>query len=152
MVTPNSCCTTVMTTVPGKPNAVKSISLLSEKTPLTRSPPRSEEDTTSPKEYGLVQGRRVMFSLKGTANPEKEDINEHCKFRQSSEMVQSPEVARDKVWFLTLLSEAHIWVRVTLGAQVGGSSGRDGEGEGDGRAAEVGRVGLEERQLSAQCM
>ena len=45
-------------------------------------------------------------------------------------MVQSPEVARDKVWFLKLLSEAHIWDRVTLGAQVGGSS--DGVGEGDG--------------------
>ena len=93
-----------------------------------------------------------MFSLKGTANPEKEDVNEHCKFRQSLDMVQSPEVARDKVWFLTLLSEAHIWVMVTLGAQVGGSSGGDGESEGDGRDVEVGRVGLEEGQLSAQCM
>ena len=154
MVTPNSCCTTVMAAVPEKPNAVKSLSLLSEKTPLTRSPPRNEEDTTSPKEYGLVQGRRVMFSLTGTANPEKETVNKHCKLRQSSEMVQSPEVARDKVWFFTLSSEVHIWGRVTLGGQVGGSSGGDGDGEGDGRASavEVGRVGLEEGQPSAQCM
>ena len=147
-----------MATVPGKPNAVKSLSLLSEKTPLTRSPPRNEEDTTSPKEYGLVQGRRVMFSLTGMENPEKKAVNEHCKLRQSSEMVQSPEVARDKVWFLTLLRESHIWDRVTLGGQVGGSSGGDGdgdgnsEGEGDGRAVEVGRVGLEEGQPPAQCM
>ena len=158
MVTPNSCCTTVMATVPETPNAVKSISLLSEKTPLTRSPPRSEEDSTSPKEYGLVQGRRVMFSLTGTAIPEKEAVNEHCKLRQSSEVVQSPEVARDKVWFLTLLRESHIWDRVTPGGQVGGSSGgdgegeSDGEGEGDGRAVEVGRVRLEEGQPSEQCM
>ncbi len=158
MVTPNSCCMAVMATTPEKPNAVKSISLLSEKTPLTRSPPRSEEDTTSPKEYGLVQGKRVMFSLTGTSIPEKEAVNEHCKLRQSLEMVQSPEKARDKVWFLTLLRESHIWDRVTLGGQVGGSSGGDGEGdgdgesEGDGRAVEVGRAGLEEGQPSAQCM
>ena len=150
MVTPNSCCMAVMATIPRMPNAVKPTSLLSEKTPLARSPPRAVEDTTSTKEYGLVQGRRVMFSLTGTANPEKEAINEHCKLRQSSEMVQSPEEAVDKVWFLTLLREAHIWDRVTLGAQVGGSS--RGDGEGDGRAVEVGRVGLEEGQLSAQCM
>ena len=129
MVTPNSCCTTVMATIPEVPNAVKLTLLLSEKTPLTRSP-RNEEDTTSPKEYGLVQGRRVTFSLTGTVNPERVAINEHCKLRQLSEMVQSPEVAVDKVWFLKLLSEAHIWDRVTLGAQVGGSSGGDGEGEG----------------------
>ena len=88
--------------------------------------------------------------LIGTSIPEKVAVYEHCKLKQSSEMVQSPEVARDKVWFLTLLREAHIWDRVTLGAQVGGSSG--GDGEGDGRAAEVGRVGLEEGQPSAQCM
>ena len=93
-----------------------------------------------------------MFSLTGTLIPEKVAVNEHCKFRQSSEMVQSPEVAVDKVWVLKLLSESHIWDRVTLGAQVGGSSGGDGEGEGDGRDVEVGRVGLEEGQLSAQCM
>ena len=62
-----------------------------------------------------------MFLLTGTLNPEKEAVNEHCKLRQSSEMVQSPEVAVDKVWFLTLLREAHIRDRVTLGAQVGGS-------------------------------
>ena len=147
-----------MTTIPEVTNAVKLTLLLSEKTPLTRSPPRSEEDTTSPKEYGLAQGRRVMFSLTGTLISEKVAVNEHCKLRQSSEMVQSPEVARDKVWFLTLLSEAHIWGRVTLGRQVGGSSGGDGVGdedsedEGDGRDVEVGRVGLEEGQLSAQCM
>ena len=142
----------------------------------------------------------------GIVNPEKVTINEHCKLRQSSEMVQAPEEARDKVWFLRLSSESHIWDRVTLGAKVGGSSGgdgegggdsegesdgdgdgedegggdgegesdgdgdgdgeeerggdgegesdgdRDGEGEGDERDAEVGRVGLEEGQLSAQCM
>ena len=154
MVTPKSCCTTVMATVPDTPKALMGILLLSKKTPLTRSPPRSEEDITSPKEYGLVQGRRVMFSLTGTAKPEKETVNEHCKLRQSSEMVQSPEVARDKVWFFTLSSEVHIWGRVTLGGQVGGSSGGDGDGEGDGRASavEVGRVGLEEGQPSAQCM
>ena len=50
----------------------------------------------------------------------------------------------DKVWVLTLLREAHIWDRVTLGGQVGSSSGGDGESKGDGRAVEVGRVGLEE--------
>ena len=145
MVTPNSCCMAVMATVPGKPNAVKLTLLLSEKTPLTSSPPRSEEDTTSPKEYGLVQGRRVVFSLRGTGtvSPEKVVLKAHCKLRQSSEMAQS-EVAVVKVWFLTLLSEAHIWDRVTLGGQVGSSSGGDGESEGDGRAVEVGRMGLEE--------
>ena len=66
MVTPNSCCVTVMVTIPAVPNAVKLTLLLSEKTPLTSSP-RSEEDSTSPKEYGLEQGRRVMFSLTGTS-------------------------------------------------------------------------------------
>ena len=152
MVTPNSCCTTVMATVLEVPNAVKLTLLLSEKTPLTRSPPRSEEDITSPKEYGLVQGRRVMFSLTGIVNPKKMAINVHCKLRQSSEMVQSPEVARDKVWFLTLLRESHIWDRVTLGGQVGGSRGGDGEGEGDGRAAGAGSVVVTSAQMSAQCM
>ena len=83
MVIPNSCCTTVMATIPEVPDAVKLTLLLSEKTPLTRSPPRSEEDITSSKEYGLVQGRRVMFSLTGTANPEKVILNAHCKLRQS---------------------------------------------------------------------
>ena len=158
MVTPNSCCTTVMVTTPEKPNAVKSISLLSEKTPLTRSPPRSEEDTTSPKEYGLVQGRRVMFSLTVMVKPEDVALNEHCKLRQSSEMVQSPEEAMNKVCLLTLLSEAHIWDRVALRTQVGGSSGGDvegdgdGDGEGDGRAVEVGSVVVTLAQTSAQCM
>ena len=128
MVTPKSCCTTVMATVPGILKAVKLILLLSEKTPLTSSP-RSEEDTTSSIEYGLVQGRRVMLSLTGTAIPMKVTTNEHCKLRQSSEMVQSPEVAVDKVWFLMLLREAHIWDRVTLGGQVGGSDGGDGVGK-----------------------
>ena len=95
-----------------------------------------------------------MLSLTGTATPMKVVLNAHCKLRQSSEMVQSPEEATDKVWFLTMLSEAHIWDRVTLGGQVGGSSGGNGEGDGDGegKAVEVGRVGLEEGQLSAQCM
>ena len=35
---------------------------------------------------------------------------------------------------------------------MGGSSEGDGEGEGDRRTVEVGRSGLEEAQLSAQCM
>ena len=83
MVTPNSCCMAVMATVPGKPNAVKLTLLLLEKTPLTSSPPRNEEDTTRPKEYGLVKGRRVMFSLTGTVNPEKVVLKTHCKLRQS---------------------------------------------------------------------
>ena len=76
---------------------------------------------------------------------------------------------------MTLLREAHIWDRVTLGGQVGGSDGGDGEGEGvvdtegegdgegegedegeregggegdgDGRAVEVGKVGLEDGQV-----
>ena len=151
-VTPNSCCTTVMVTIPEVPDAVKLTLLLSEKTPLTRSPPRRVENNTSSKEYGLVQGRRDMFSLTGTANPEKAALNSHCKLRQSSEMVQSPEEATDKVRVLKLFSESHIWDRVTLGAQVGGSSGGDGEGEGDGGAVEACRVGLEEGQPSAQCM
>ena len=126
------------------------------------------EDTTSPKEYGLVQGSRVMFMSIGTGILEKEALNSHRKLRQLSEMVQSPEVARDKVWVLRLLREAHIWEKVTLGGQVGGSNGGDrvgegegdgegedegeGEGEGDGRAVEVGKVGLEDGQLAAQCM
>ena len=114
-----------------------------------------------------------MFSLIRTSNPEKVTTNEHCKLMQSSEMVQSPEVARDKVWFLTLLREAHIWDKVTLGGQVGGSNEGDGEGEGEGDgedeveregggegegdmgAVEVGKVGLEDGQvgrLPAQCM
>ena len=91
-----------------------------------------------------------MFSLTRTETPEKVAVNEHCKLRQLSEMVQSPDVATDKVWVLKLLREAHIWDSVALGAHVGGSSG--GDGEGDGRAVEVGRAGLEEGQLSAQCM
>ncbi len=152
MVTPNPCCTTVMVTIPEVPNAVKLTLLLSEKTPLTRCPPRREEDTTSPTEYGLVQGRRVMFSLTGTVNPERVARNEHCKLRQSSEMVQSPEEATDNVWVLKLVSEVHIWDWVTLGGQVGGSSGGDGEGEGDGGAVEAGRVGVMSAQMSAQCM
>ena len=87
-----------------------------------------------------------MFSLRGTGtvSPEKVVLKAHCKLRQSSEMAQSPEVAVVKVWVLTLLSESHIWDRVTLEGQVGSSSGGDGESEGDGRAVEVGRVGLEE--------
>ena len=36
----------------------------------------------------------------------------------------------DKVWFLTLLREAHIWDRVTFGGQVGGSDGGVGVGKG----------------------
>ena len=132
MFTPNSCCKTVMITVPDKGKTLIETLLLLEKTPLTRSKPRVAEDTTRPKEYGLVQGRRVMFMFIATLRVEKAAINAHCKLRQSSEMVQSPEVARDRVWFLTLLSESHICDRVTLGGQVGGSSGGDGEGDGDG--------------------
>ena len=103
---------------------------------MSRSPPKSVEDTTSPKEYGLVQGSRVMFKLIGTINPEREAINSHCKLRQSSEMVQSPEVARDKVWVLRLLREAHIWDRVTLGEQMGGPDGGDREDVGEGVTGE----------------
>ena len=51
-------------------------------------------------------------------------------------MVQSPEVARDKVWFLRLLREAHIWDRVTLGGQMGGSDGGDREDVGEGVTGE----------------
>ena len=69
--------------------------------------------------------------LIGTSALVKLDTKAHFKSRQSSEMVQSPEVAVDKVWVLRLLSESHIWDRVTLGTQVGGSSGGDGEGEGE---------------------
>ena len=90
--------------------------------------------------------------LIGTLELEKLDTKAHFKSRQSSEMVQSPEVAVDKVWLLALLREAHIWGRVTLGAQVGGSGGGDGEGEGDGGAVEAGRVGVMSAQMSAQCM
>ena len=62
----------------------------------------------------------------GTGTFKKVVFRLHCKLRQSSEMVQSPEVAVDKVWVLTLLREAHIWDRVTLGGQVGCSDGADG--------------------------
>ena len=70
--------------------------------------------------------------LIGTSMLRKVVLKAHCKFRQLSEMVQSPEVAVDKVWILRLLREAHIWDRVTLGTQVGGSSRGDGEGDEDG--------------------
>ena len=96
--------------------------------------------------------------LIGTSALRRVVLKAHCKLRQSSEMVQSPEVAVDKVWLLALLREAHIWGRVTLGAQVGGSGGGDGEGEGDGEsegdggAVEAGRVGVMSAQMSAQCM
>ena len=70
--------------------------------------------------------------LIGTSILRKVVLKAHCKFRQLSEMVQSPEVAVDKVCVLRLLREAHIWDRVTLGAQVGGSSRGVGEGDGDG--------------------
>ena len=93
-----------------------------------------------------------MFSLTGMVKPEDVALNAHCKLRQSSEMVQSPEGAMNKVWVLKLLREAHIWYRVTLGTQLGGSSGGDGEGEGDGRAAEAGSVVVRSAQMSAQCM
>ncbi len=68
--------------------------------------------------------------LIGTLALRKVVLKSHCKLRQSSEMVQSPEVARDRVWVLRLLNESHIWDRVTLGGQVGGSSEGDGEGDG----------------------
>ena len=42
-------------------------------------------------------------------------------------MVQYPEVAIVYVWFLTLLSEAHMWDMVILGGQVGGANGGDGD-------------------------
>ena len=43
--------------------------------------------------------------------------------RQLAEMVHSPEVAVDKVCVLRLLSEAHIWDRVTFEGQVKSSFG-----------------------------
>ena len=49
---------------------MKEAVLFSEYTPLSGSPPKAVEDNTSPKEYGLVQGSRVMFWLTGTVNPE----------------------------------------------------------------------------------
>ena len=57
----------------------------------------------------------------------------------------------DKVWFLKPLREAHIWERVTLGAQVEGSDGGDGvgEGEGEGVTGEPTQVGAKEYQSSA---
>ena len=64
-----------------------------------------------------------MFSLTGMVKPEDVALNEHCKLRQSSEMVQSAEESMNKVCLLTLLSEAHIWDRVTLGTQVGATVG-----------------------------
>ena len=70
--------------------------------------------------------------LIGTSILRKVVLKAHCKLRQLSEMVQSPEVAKDKVCVLRLLSEAHIWDSVTLGGQEGGSSGGDGEGDEDG--------------------
>ena len=69
--------------------------------------------------------------LIGTSELRKVELKAHFKLRQSSEMAQSPEEAGDKVWVLMLSSESHIWDRVTLGTQVGGSSGGDGEGEGE---------------------
>ena len=51
-------------------------------------------------------------------------------------MVQSPEVARDKVWVLRLLREAHIWDRVTLWRQVRDFSGEDREDVGEGGTGE----------------
>ena len=84
-----------------------------------------------------------MFTSIGTEVPRKVEIRTHRTLRQSSEMVQSPEVARDKVWVLRLLREAHIWDRVTLGAQVGSSDGGDGvaEGIGEGVTGEPMQVG-----------
>ena len=73
--------------------------------------------------------------LIGTSILRKVVLKAHFKLRQLSEMVQSPEVAVDKVWVLMLSSESHIWDRVTLGTQVGGSSG--GDGEGDGRTGDA---------------
>ena len=90
--------------------------------------------------------------LIGTSALRRVVLKAHCKLRQSSEMVQSPEEATDNVWVLKLVSEVHIWDWVTLGGQVGGSSGGDGEGEGDGGAVEAGRVGVMSAQMSAQCM
>ena len=51
-----------------------------------------------------MHGRRVMFMLIGTSALGKVVLKAHCKLRQSSEMVhvQSPEMARDRVWVLRL--------------------------------------------------
>ena len=68
--------------------------------------------------------------LIGTSMLRKVVLKAHFKLRQSSEMVQSPESDKAKVWVLRLLKEAHIWDRVTLGGQEGGSSGGVGEGDG----------------------
>ena len=90
--------------------------------------------------------------LIGTSMLKKVELKAHFKLRQSSEMAQSPEEAVGKVGVLMLSSESHIWDRVTLGTQVGGSSGGDGEGEGDGGAVEAATVGDGSAQPSAQCM
>ena len=73
-----------------------------------------------------------MFWVRGTGVPAKVMVNAHCKLRQLSEMVQSPEVpSGDKVCVLRLLRESHIWDRVTLGGQVGGSDVGDGKGNSE---------------------
>ena len=126
-VTPNSRCIRVMSTVPLKPNTVIGTLLLPENTPFTSSPPRSVEDAVIPKENGLVQGRRVIFMTTGMRELV---VNVQYKVRQSSEIVQSPELAWDKVWFLRLLREVHIWDCVAFWGQVESSSGGDGKEEG----------------------
>ena len=62
-------------------------------------------------------------------------VNAQCTLRQSLAMTQLPWSTVDKVSFLTLLREAHIWARVPPGGQVGGSGGGDGEVEGVTRDA-----------------
>ena len=57
-------------------------------------------------------------------------VNVQYRVRQTPEMVQSPEVAWDKVWFLRLLREVHIWDHVAFCGQVESSNGGDGKGEG----------------------
>ena len=58
--------------------------------------------------------------LIGTSMLRKVVLKAHFKLRQSSEMVQSPEMDKAKVCVLRLLKEAHIWDRVTLGRARGG--------------------------------
>ena len=116
----------VMTTVASRPNTVNGTVPLSENTPFTSSP-TSVEDATTIKEYGLVQGSKVMSMSRGTP---KLVIIEHCMLRQSSEMVQSPEVAWDKTLVLRVLREAHIWDSVAFWGHAESTSGGVGKGEG----------------------
>ena len=62
-------------------------------------------------------------------------VNVQYRVRQTPELVHSPELAWDKVWFLSLLREVHIWDRVAFWGQVESSNGGDDKGEGITRDA-----------------